>query len=75
MEDQALGDLLEVLLEWSVIPLILAMALASIVGSGWWNARWKRTVWIAGLALLAVSLYFGIQRHEVDEVLFNGQLL
>jgi hypothetical protein len=40
-----------------------------------WNARWRRTAWLACLGLLALAFYFGIQRHEWGEVLFNGQLL
>jgi hypothetical protein len=75
MEDEILGDLLEVIIDWSFIPLALAVLLVSVVGSGLWNAQWKRTVWVVGLSLLAVAFYFGVQRHEVDEVLFNGQLL
>jgi hypothetical protein len=72
---ESLQELLEVVLDWQFLPLAVAMLLVSIVGSGLWNARWRRTAWLACLGLLALAFYFGIQRHEWGEVLFNGQLL
>ncbi len=72
---EALQEFLEVVLEWSFLPLAAVILLLGVVGSGLWNPAWKRSAWLFGLVCLAVAFYFGIQRHEWGEVLFNGQLL
>lgn len=68
-------ELLDVVLEWSFVPVALAVLLLVTVGAGHWTTRWKRGAWVLGLALFAFCAYFGIGRHEWGEVLFNGQLL
>lgn len=72
---ETLQDFLDAVLDWSFVPVGLSMLLLATVGTGLLNFRWKRSVWIAGLVLLAVAFYLGLQRHEWGEVLFNGQLL
>ncbi len=72
---EGLRELLELVLTWSFVPLAAAAALVLAVGSGAWNTRWRRTMWVLGLTLLGVTLYLGVARHEWGEVLFNGQLL
>ncbi len=69
-------ELLDLVLDWTFVPLGLALLLAAVVGSGVWRGvRWRRAVWVLGVGLCAGTLYLGLQRHELGEVLFNGQLL
>lgn len=72
---ESLEELLNAILDWTFLPLGLAVVILSAVGSGLWSTRWSRTVWALGLVLMGLTLYFGISRHEWGEVLFNGQLL
>ncbi|GAB4260931.1 MAG: hypothetical protein Kow0092_10080 [Deferrisomatales bacterium] len=72
---ESLQELLELVLDWSFLPVALGLVLLTTVGSGWWTPRWRRTIWMVGVVLMGVTLYLGIQRHEWGEVLFNGQLL
>ena len=53
----------------------LGLLLLCVVGSGGWRTRWRKSFLLLGLVLWGFALYFGIQRHEWGEVLFNGQLL
>jgi hypothetical protein len=66
---------LDVVLQWSFLPVGVAVLLLVTVGTGLWKTRWKRAAWVVGLGLLGFALCFGLQRHEWGEVLFNGQLL
>lgn len=68
-------ELVEVVLEWPFLAVALGLLLLSVVGSGAWRTHWKRSAFLVGLLLWGFVLYFGIQRHEWGEVLFNGQLL
>lgn len=68
-------EFLEVVLEWSFVPVGVAILLLVTVGTGLWKTRKGRSAWLIGLLLLGFTLYFGVQRHEWGEVLFNGQLL
>ncbi len=72
---ETLQELLEVVLDWTFLPIGLSLLLVCVVGSGLWRTRWRRTAWLVGLVLLGASLFLGVQRHEWGEVLFNGQLL
>jgi len=72
---EAWEELLEVALEWSFLPVALGLLLLCVVGSGAWRTRWRKSLLLLGLVLWGFALYFGIQRHEWGEVLFNGQLL
>jgi VIT1/CCC1 family predicted Fe2+/Mn2+ transporter len=69
------SDVLSVILEWSFLPLGCVIILVTLIGSGLWEVKWKRTVWLVGLGLLAAVFILGVGRHEWGEVLFNGQLL
>lgn len=62
-------------LEWSFLPVGVAILLLTTAGTGFWKTGRKRSAWIIGLVLFGFALYFGVQRHEWGEVLFNGQLL
>lgn len=68
-------EFLDVVLEWSFVPVGVAILLLITAGTGLWKTRRKRSAWLVGLILLGFALYFGVQRHEWGEVLFNGQLL
>lgn len=68
-------ELLDLVLEWTFVPLGLSFLLLLTAGSGLWKPRLKRTVWVVGLVLMGVAAYLGVDRHEWGEVLFNGQLL
>lgn len=69
-------ELLELVLDWTFLPLGLSLVLLAVVGSGVWGGmRGRRVVWVIGIGLTAATLYLGLQRHELGEVLFNGQLL
>ena len=68
-------ELFAVVLEWSFLPVGVAILFLVTVGTGLWKTHWRRTAWAFGLVLLGFALYFGVQRHEWGEVLFNGQLL
>ena len=68
-------EILSVILEWSFLPVGCVLVLVSLVGSGLLEVKWKKTVWLLGLGLLAAAFILGVERHEWGEVLFNGQLL
>ncbi|GAB4253180.1 hypothetical protein [Deferrisoma sp.] len=68
-------EIRDVLWDPNFIPVAVGLVILLTVGTGLWNARWRRTVWFVGLALMGVTLYLGLARHEWGEVLFNGQLL
>jgi hypothetical protein len=73
MED--LLEFLDAANNWASVPLGLAVLLLITAGSGLWRSRWKKTLWGAGLIMVALSFYFGVSRGEWGEILFNGQLL
>lgn len=68
-------EVLDVVLAWSFLPVAVVILFLVTVGTGLLKTRWKRTAWVIGLILAGFVLYFGLQRHEWGEVLFNGQLL
>ena len=69
------AELLDVVMQWSFLPLGAAILLLGTLGAGLRKTRWERTAWVLGLLLLGATLYLGVERHEWGEVLFNGQLL
>ncbi|GAB6063235.1 hypothetical protein [Deferrisoma palaeochoriense] len=68
-------ELRELFWDANFIPLGMGLLIVLTVGTGLWNTRWRRTVWLVGVALMGMTLYLGLARHEWGEVLFNGQLL
>ena len=72
---ESMWELVEVILEWSFLPVACVIVLVSLVGSGLWEVRWKRSIWLLGLGLCGLAFILGVERHEWGEVLFNGQLL
>lgn len=72
---ESLLELYELISERTFIPVALALLLVVTVGTGMVRNRLPRSLFLVSLGLLGVALYFGMDRHEWGEVLFNGQLL
>ena len=68
-------DLVEVATEGDFALVLVALAVIILVGTGLSRNHLKRIAFGVSLAALGGVLYFGIERGEAGEVLFNGTLL
>lgn len=75
LENESILELIEIFTDWTIIPVVLIFFVLSALGTGLLESKHRKTALFVGVALAVAMFYFGIDRHEWGEVMFNGQLL
>lgn len=72
---ECLDDLSLVAEEKEFYAVAATVVVIILFGTGLTRNRFQRLAFVLGTAAVGAAMYFGIERGEAGEVLFNGTLL
>jgi hypothetical protein len=72
---ECFGDFSLVAEEKEFFAIVATVAVIILFGTGLTSKRFGRVAFVLGATAVGAAMYFGIDRGEAGEVLFNGTLL